>query len=144
MTEAPNPNGLNSSSIEKPNNNNIIINSQQNNYDNIIINSEQNNYEKLYNEEKLRNEELEKKITKLQNINEYLEKELKIEREKNFNASNRENISNENQNKIIKLYDEISENQKEIKNLKGKIERFPFELCENEKIMSVIISINRR
>ena len=85
---------------------------------------------------------MEKKNTKLQNVNEYLEKELKIEREKNYNISNnnKENTSNEDPNKIIKLYDEISENQKEIKNLKGKLERFPFELCENEKLMSVIIS----
>lgn len=127
VTEPLNSTGLNAS-IEKPNNCNTIMNSQQ------------NNYEKLYNEEKLKNEELEKQITKLQNVNEYLEKELKIEREKNFKASSMENTSSEDPNKIFKLYDEISENQKEIKNLKGKLERFPFELCENEKIMSVIIS----
>ena len=112
---------------EKPNNNNSI-------------NSQQDNYEKLYNDQKLKIEDLEKKITKLQNINEYLEKELKIEREKNSNFSNKENTPNEDTNKIIKLYDEISENHKEIKYLKGKIERFPFDLCENEKIMSVILS----
>ena len=129
MAQAPNPTGLNTP-IEKPNINN----------NNNIINSQQNNYEKLYNEEKLKNEELEKNITKLQNVNEYLEKELKTEREKNFNASSKENTSNVDPNKIIKLYDEISENQKEIKNLKAKLERFPFDLCENEKIMSVIIS----
>ena len=126
MIQAPNPNQFNTL-LEKPSNNNTI-------------NLQQNNYEKLYNEEKLKNEELEKNLTKLQNINEYLEKELKIEREKNFNASTKENTSIEDPNKIIKLYDEISENQKEIKNLKGKLERFPFELCENEKLMSVIIS----
>ena len=112
---------------EKPNNNNSI-------------NSQQDNYEKLYNDQKLKIEDLEKKITKLQNINEYLEKELKIEREKNYNFSNKENTPNEDTNKIIKLYDEISENHKKIKYKKGKIERFPFDLCENEKIMSVIIS----
>ena len=83
---------------------------------------------------------MEKKITKLQNVNEYLEKELKIEREKNYNICTKENSSNGDPNKIIKLYDEISENHKEIKYLKGKLERFPFDLCENEKIMSVIIS----
>ena len=106
--------------IEKPNSNNSI-------------NMPQDNFEKLYNEEKLKNVELEKKITKLQ-------EEIKIEREKNINTTNKENTSNEDSNKIIRLYEEISENQKEIKNLKGKLERFPFELCENEKIMSVIIS----
>jgi predicted RNase H-like nuclease (RuvC/YqgF family) len=126
MTPIPNVTKF-SSPTEKPNNNNSI-------------NSQQDNYDKLYNDEKLKIEDLEKKITKLQNVNEYLEKELKIEREKNYNISNKENTSNEDLNKIIKLYDEISENQKEIKNLKGKLERFPFELCENEKIMSVIIS----
>ena len=46
------------------------------------INLSQDNYEKLYNEEKLKIEDLEKKNIKLQYINEYLEKELKIEREK--------------------------------------------------------------
>ena len=126
MTQTPNVTGFNTPS-EKSNN----INS---------INLSQDNYEKLYNEERLKNEDLEKKISKLQNINEYLEKELKIEREKSNNLYNRENTSNEDYNKIIKLYDEISKNQEEIKNLKGKLERFPFELCENEKIMSVIIS----
>ena len=126
MIQAPNPNQFNTL-LEKPSNNNTI-------------NLQQNNYEKLYNEEKLKNEELEKNLAKLQNVNEYLEKELKIEREKNLNASTKENTSIEDPNKIIKLYDEISENQKEIKNLKGKLERFPFELCENEILMSVIIS----
>ena len=118
MTQAPNITGVNAP-IEKPN-----INKS--------INSPQDNYEKLYNEEKVKNEELEKKIIQLQN-------ELKIEREKNNNTT-KENTSNEDPNKIIKLYEEISENQKEIKNLKGKLEKFPFELCENEKLMSVIIS----
>ena len=51
-----------------------------------------------------------------------------------------ENTSNEYSNKIIKLYNEILKNQEEIKNLKGKLERFPFELFENEKLMSIIIS----
>ena len=119
MEQVANITGL-SIPIEKPNSNNSII-------------MPQDNFEKLYNEEKLKNVELEKKITKLQ-------EELKIEREKNINTTNKENTSNEDSNKIIKLYEEISENQKEIKNLKGKLERFPFELCENEKIMSVIIS----
>ena len=119
MEQAPNITGVNTH-IEKPNNNNSI-------------NSPQDNYEKLYNEEKLKNEDLEKQIIKLQ-------KELKIEREKNINTTTKENTSNEDPNKIIKLYEEISENQKEIQNLKGKLERFPFELCENEKLMSVIIS----
>jgi len=126
MEQTPNITGVNTP-IEKPNNNNSI---------NLI----QDNYEKLYNEEKLKNKDLEKKIIKLENVNEYLEKELKLEREKNYNISNKENTSSEDPNKIIKLYDEILENQKEIKNLKGKSEKFPFELCENEKLMSVIIS----
>ena len=111
---------------EKPNNNNRI-------------NSQQDNYEKLFNDEKLKYR-FRKKMTKLQNINEYLEKVLKIEKEKNYNFSNKENTPNEDTNKIIKLYDEISENHKEIKYLKGKLERFPFDLVKNEKIMSVIIS----
>ena len=124
MSQAPNPTGYNNQ-IGKPNNS--------------CINEEKNNYEKLYNEERIKNENLEKEIIKLQNINEYLEKELKIEREKNFTTS-KKNTSNEDPYKIIKLYEEISENLKEIKELKRKIEKYPFELCENEKLMSVIIS----
>jgi len=126
MTSTPNITEFNTPK-EKPNNNKI--------------NFQQDNYEKLYKEEKLKNEDLKKEITKLQYVNEYLEKELKIEREKNFSISNKDHISNEDPNKIIKLYEQISENQKEIKNLKGKLERFLFELCENGKLMSVIISI---
>ena len=101
ITQTPNVTGFNTPS-EKSNN----INS---------INSSQDNYEKLYNKERLKNEDLEKKISKLQHINEYLEKELKIEREKSNNLYNKENTSNEDSNKIIKLYDEISKNQEEIK-----------------------------
>ena len=130
---------LGASITQTPNVTGFITPSEKSNNIN-SINSSQDNYEKLYNEERLKNEDLEKKISKLQHINEYLEKELKIEREKSNNLYNRENTSNEDYNKIIKLYDEISKNQEEIKNLKGKLERFPFELCENEKIMSVIIS----
>lgn len=127
MTPAP-TNFENNSPFEKPINN-------------TFDKSQQDNYEKLYHEEKLRNENLEKEITKLQYVNENLEKELKNEREKNSNNNTtKENTPNEDQNKIIKLYDEISENQKEIKILKGKLERFPFEISENEKLMSVIIS----
>ena len=67
MSQEPNPTGYNNQ-IGKPSNS--------------CINEEKNNYEKLYNEERIKNENLEKEIIKLQNINEYLEKELKIEREK--------------------------------------------------------------
>ena len=130
---------LGASITQTPNVTGFITPSEKSNNIN-SINLSQDNYEKLYNEERLKNEDLEKKISKLQHINEYLEKELKIEREKSNNLYNKENTSNEDYSKIIKLYDEISKNQEEIKNLKGKLERFPFELCENEKIMSVIIS----
>lgn len=41
-----------------------------------------------------------------------LEGELNTEREKNINITTKENTE---LNKIVKLYDEISENQKEIK-----------------------------
>ena len=41
-----------------------------------------------------------------------LEGELNAEREKNINITTKENTE---LNKIVKLYDEISENQKEIK-----------------------------
>ena len=51
---------------------------------------------------------MQKQIIKLQG-------ELNTEREKNINITTKENTE---LNKIVKLYDEISENQKEIKILK--------------------------
>ena len=102
--------------------NNII----QNQTDNISTNNN--------NEFKVRIENLEKEIKNLKNINEYLEKELNLEKEKNSNTSTNESESS----KIIKLYDEISENQKEIKDLKDKLSKSPYILSENEKLMSVI------
>jgi len=109
MTSTPNITEFNTPK-EKPNNNKI--------------NFQQDNYEKLYKEEKLKNEDLKKEITKLQYVNEYLEKELKIEREKNFSISNKDHISNEDPSKIIKLYEQIRESKRN-KKFKRKIRKIP-------------------
>lgn len=66
------------------------------------------------------------------------QKELKLEEDKNSIENNSTNASVNESSKIIKLYDEIAENQKEIKDLKSKLSRAPFILSENEKLMSVI------
>ena len=112
MTSTPNITEFNTPK-EKPNNNNINK-----------INSQEDNYEKLYKEERLKNEDLKKEITKLQYVNEYLEKELKIEREKNFSISNKDHISNEDPSKIIKLYEQIRESKRN-KKFKRKIRKIP-------------------
>jgi len=83
-------------------------------------------------EEKIKNKNLEAKI-------EYLKKEL--DKKINLNEvliKNNEikNFSEKNKSKE-ELYNIIIEKEKELKNLKLKISRYPFELKEGEKIMTV-------
>ncbi len=96
----------------------------------------------MYEDEKLKNQNLEKKIAELEITKQNLENELKIEKEKNAQLESEKPKENDEKEKtkIIQLYDEISENQKEIKELKNKLSKYPFEILENEKLMSVIIS----
>ena len=131
-------NNLGNDDKPKPSDISNFIGKQKNNSD-----TPQENYEKLYNEEKSKNAELEQKIAKLQNVIDYLENQLNNEKEKNFKlSSSKENNTNgeEDQKKIIRLYDEILDKENEIKKLKAKIEKFPFKLAENEDLMSIIIA----
>ena len=85
------------------------------------------------NDSKVIIEYLEKKIQNLEN-------ELRLEKEKKSLS----NISDKESSKIIKLYDQISECQQEIKDLQSKLAKFPFILSQNEELMSVIISTEDR
>ena len=101
----------------------------------ITTTGNEDNYEKLYNEQKLKIEDLEKQNIKLQTLNEHFEKELKNEREKNTNTFCNNSMS-EDIKKLLNLCNNIYLNQKEIK----EKNKFPFDLDENEKLISVIIS----
>ena len=68
-------------------------------------------------------------------MNEHFEKELKNEREKNTNTSGNNSMS-EDIKKLLNLCNNIYLNQKEFKENK----KFLFDLDENEKLISVIIS----
>ena len=120
-SEIPNANEINNT-FEKPNK---LITTTGN----------EDNYEKLYNEQKLKIEDLEKQNIKLQALNEHFEKELKNEREKNTNTSGNNSMS-EDIKKLLNLCNNIYLNQKEFKEKK----KFLFDLDENEKLISVIIS----
>ena len=96
----------------------------------------ENNFEKSYNEQKLKNDDLEKQNLKLQTLNEHLEKELQKEREKNIKTSGNNSI-NDYITKLLSICGEISINQKE---LTKEIKKSHFDLNENEKLMSIIIS----
>ena len=118
-SEIPNADEINNT-FEKPNN---LTTTKGN----------ENNFEKLYNEQKLKNDDLEKQNIKLQALN--VEKELKNEREKNSNTSSN-NSMNEDIKKLLNLCNNIYLNQKELKEKK----KYLFDLDENEKLISIIIS----
>ena len=84
-------------------------------------------------QEKNLNNKLTEKIKNLENI---------IEKEKEKNSIKNDSNINENYNKdkIIELCEEIRLKDKEIRALQEQRSRFPFELLEGEKIMSIIIN----
>ena len=91
--------------------------------------------DKTIEKEKNQNQILINKIKDLQNI-------LKAqEEESNKNISNYQNIfgTAPKDEKLIKIFDELQLKEKEIKKLNEMKSRFPFELLENEKLMTIII-----
>jgi len=91
-----------------------------------------------FKNEKIKNQQLNLKIKELNEI-------IKNEKENKFKKNN---IINSN-NKIIELFEELRTKEKEIKDKNEEIKnlksRFPFELGENEELMSVIfISSNQK
>ena len=91
--------------------------------------------EKILEEEINKNKNLIKKLKDLQNS-------LKVqEEESNKKINNYQNIigTDSKDEKMIKLLDELELKEKEIKKLNEMKSRFPFELLENEKLMTLII-----
>ena len=84
-------------------------------------------------QEKNLNNKLTEKIKNLENIIEKEKEKKSIKNDSNINE-------NYNKDKIIELFEEIRLKDKEIRALQEQKSRFPFELLEGEKIMSIIIN----
>jgi hypothetical protein len=111
------------------------------------VNDNQNELKKKI--EELNNEilDLNNKLEQEKNLNNKLTEKIKnleniIEKEKEKNSIKNDGNINENYNKdkIIELFEEIRLKDKEIRALQEQKSRFPFELLEGEKIMSIIIN----
>ena len=125
--------------ILEQNINNNLLNNEINNKvneeldklrkENSYLKKELKELKEEFNNEKKRNQQLSLKIKELNEI-------IKKEKDNNLKGTNFNN------NKMIDLYEELRAKEKEIKNIKSK---FPFELSENEELMSVIfISSNQK
>ena len=130
-----------------------------------IINEEKNEIKKLnekllemqnlLNEKEIIIEEknslskkLNEKIMDLQNLlrvkeEEFIEEKKKLEESNQIIKKNKFiNDYGPKEEKMIKLLDDIESKEKEIKKLNEMKSRFPFELLENEKLMTLIIISN--
>ena len=94
-----------------------------------------NELENELNVEKMKNKEFEKQIINLKNeLNSKINLEANLqEKEKSINID----FKNESKEKFLEA---IMEKDKEIKELKLKLSRYPFELMEGEKIMAIILT----
>ena len=109
---------------------------------------------KKLNEERNKNKELEKELSEKNNRIEILENENKKLKEELNNQININNNSKEEEEKkkLLKenfdtkdeAFKSMLEKDKEIKELKEKIKRLPFELNENEKLISVIFTNSKK
>ena len=146
---------------EAPINENKIIGKKMQNENNIFDNKEKEELKELLSKEKNNNQKLSEEINKLKselkeekNKNKEHEKTIKnlknnLDNEKKKFDDLKESIEKE---KIIKnkfrkeskesFLDAIMEKDKEIKDLKLKLSRYPFELMEGERLMVVIIRSN--
>ena len=97
--------------------------------------------------------ESESKILDFENKNNFIENELKIEKEKNkileekviqlqklLNNNNINNIINLDKGNSNQFLEAILKKDKEIEELKLKLSRYPFELAKGEKLMSIIFN----
>ena len=111
----------------------------------VIINNK-NEIEQLKNNNKRLEEQikiLKDELSKEKNINQQLNEKIKnLENkiEENKTIKNEIKSDNDNNKKIIELYEELRIKNKEIDELKKLKKRYPFELLENEKLMSVIFT----
>ena len=101
--------------------------------------------EKIIEEEKNQKQKSNKELKDLQNIIKDKEEKFNEERKK-FGEMNKKISfykyllgSASQEEKMMKLFDELELKEKEIKKLNEMISRFPFELLENEKLMTIII-----
>ena len=109
---------------------------------------------KKLNEERNKNKELEKELLEKNNRIEILENENKKLKEELNNQININNINKEEEEKLKlskanfdtkdEVFKAMLEKDKEIKELKEKIKRLPFELNENEKLISVIFTNSKK
>ena len=122
--------------IEKPSEQKNVISFDNNSNNNDEILKLKNINKELEDKIKLLNEELSKE----KNINNELKKKIKnLENGKNDLVTNK----NDN-NKIIELYEELRIKDKEIHELKKLNSRYPVELLEGEKLISVIFNLTEQ
>ena len=126
------------------NNSNDISENKKDNEKNINKgeNEEINELKKLLQNEKNKNDDLMKKINKLES-----EKKLLEERANKLKLELDNSIKNSKTNKIDKKFNNyeslnkiISEKDKKIKELEIKLKRYPFELNEGEKLITINFS----
>jgi len=126
-----NPRQYNNNQIQNQFENNMNMNNFHQNMQK--INEENLNLKARLNDGKNKIEELNKKISKLENqLIEEKNKNIKLQKE-NTELSN---ILKTSQN--IDVYKTLFEKEKEIKELNAKLSRYPFELNEGEKLISLI------
>ena len=132
-------NNLNDIKCQKDNNkvNKNEINESKDKNNNKELVEEINKLKKELNEEKNKNKIFEKKIIDLKNelnkeINKYKELKEKTENDKIM----KKNLDKKSKESFL---ESIMEKDNEIKELKIKISRYPFELKEGEKLMSIIV-----
>ena len=120
-----------------------LINEEKNK--NKILNEKLLEIQKLLDEKEKTNQKLNEKILYLENIQKVKEEEINDGKKKfeelNKKFNNYQNIigHDSKDEKLIKLLDDLESKDKEIKKLNEMKSRFPFELLENEKLMTVII-----
>ena len=94
--------------------------------------------EKKLKEEKMRSDELKNEITKLKS-----ELDIEVEKYKNLNAKMKfKEIYKDNSSSESKdiLLERLFESEKEVKEIKLKLSRFPFDLNEGEKMLCIIFT----
>ena len=89
-------------------------------------------------EEKMRCDELKSEITKIKSeLNNEIEKYKNLTEKLKFKEEYKDNSSSESKDKLL---EKLFESEKEIKEIKSKLSRFPFELNEGEKMLCLIFT----
>ena len=146
--------------IDRQNYNNYQNNNYNQNYNQNFSNKLNNNQqflkdekikelEKLLNEEKNKNKELNLKINDLEiMLNDALNKNTELNQTinnlKQQNLNTKDIVTNNNINNEQNLNEIINKKDIEIKELKTKLSRYPFELSDGEKMLSVIFNSEKQ